>query len=126
MAAGHPAPEALVTCPVCGRGVPGPDYDRHLRREHDLVVYRGVRRPPSETLDAIRFDLIADPPSDVAWQALRRLARDELPDKPAKWLAEWLAESWGRLTEQRRAALFPQLVPLIAPGNDELVARLAV
>lgn len=124
MSAGPPPAEALLTCPVCQRGITAADYDRHLRREHDLVVYRGVRRPTAETLDAIRFDLLAKPPSDPAWQAVQRLARDE-SRQPAKWLAGWLTECLNRVPELQRGSVMSRLVPLIAPGHDDLIARLA-
>jgi hypothetical protein len=112
-------------CSLCGLSVAPADYEQHLRSDHGLVSYRGVRRELPEALEVMRFDLFGNPPSGEAWSALTRLAREEHGQGGTDWLAGWLATNLGRVPEGKRKALLAALAELIGTGNEAMVRALA-
>ena len=125
MSEGSPLPEALVLCPVCSQGVGPRDFEQHLQRQHGLYTYQGVRRTRDDTLDALRLDLLADPPSELAWQTVSRLARDEWGDDADASLARWLADGLKSLPESRRESILEALAIHLGAEQPNLLLALA-
>jgi hypothetical protein len=119
------APEALIVCPICQAGLAVTEYEIHLRQAHGLCAYRGVRRSFDDTVEAMLDDLLRIPPFAVAWPALVRLAREELGEPPAPFLAHRLAGALARLPVASIGRILPDLAAVVAPGNTPLVAALA-
>src|SRR5437773_9517034 len=117
------APEALIICPLCRDGVATSAFDDHLRRAHDLVTYRAVRRSSRETLETVLGDLLTTNPPEDAWQALWQLAREGHGNRADRAVADWLAAALDDLGDGREAVL-AALAPLAAP-QPRLVAALA-
>jgi hypothetical protein len=72
----------------------------------------------------VRVDLFGDPPSDVAWQAVQRLAREEHPDTASAWLAAWLTGAAERLSPAHRESILAAISMLITPDNENLLKAL--
>src|SRR5262245_7867419 len=107
--------ETTTTCPLCREDVAASAFDDHLRREHDLVTYRSVRRSTRETLEAVLGDLLTARPAQDAWQVLGQLARDARGSDAEKQVAEWLSEALEELGERQEGAtaVTAALAPLV-------------
>lgn len=116
-----PDGDSPTACPICRQVCAAGSHDDHLRTVHGLVRYRGVHRGLDDTLDAIRDDLICAEPSDAAWQALVRLAREVKGDAADAYLARRLA-SWLAKADR---AVHGALVTLLVPGSIPLFLALA-
>lgn len=117
-------PEAMMTCPLCRDNVAASAFDEHLRRQHDLVTYRSVRRSSRETLEAVLGDLLTARPAPEAWQALWQLARDAQGATAEKAVAEWLGEALAQMSQRNDAvtAVTAALAPLAT--HPRLIAAL--
>jgi hypothetical protein len=121
-----PVPEALVLCPLCSQGIGPSDYERHLQRQHGLFTYRGVRRTWTDTLEAIRADLFAESPSELAWQTLSQRMREQvLPAEAETHLAEILAAGLAAVPETRRELIVAALAVLLRAEPWRLWQELA-
>ena len=106
--------EALAICRVCGAGVAPRSLNDHLREGHGLYTYRGVHAGRGDTLDLVLDDLLKAEPSDPAWQALVRLARNERPDDPADAVIDLFVPALIRLRADAQPAVIRGLARLLA------------
>jgi hypothetical protein len=117
--------EALAVCRVCHEGVTPAGYEEHLRRAHGLYAYRGVHAARADTLDLVLDDLLALRPTDVAWQALARLARADDPADPEKAACDLFVPGLARIDRALQVPICRALAALIAPAAADVLLALA-
>lgn len=122
----RPPAAGLVVCPLCQSPVPPAALDDHLRRLHRLYTYNSVHRSLDDTIDAMLDDVVSPRATDVAWQALLRLAREEYGPSAGRFLATRLRRKLGRVDPKSQSAVLSAVAPVVAPGHPHLISTLAM
>ncbi len=119
--------DAPLICPECGAAPTAADYESHLREVHRLFLFRGARRPYTETLAHLLNLLTAVPPDADAWEMLTALMRREQGARASTVLAALLGALLTRVDGERGAAALDALAELLARDDDDarLTAALA-
>ncbi len=82
--------ERPVICTECGAQVAQADHDAHLRRDHHIYEFRGVRRSLPETLALLLDAVCGGSPDYEAWAILEGVAREEYEGRADSELAAQL------------------------------------
>src|SRR5436190_18612336 len=70
-------PEASMICPACDAELNPAAFELHLRRLHQLYLYRGVPWSRDAALPVLLDALLAPQPALDAWVVLADLAQEE-------------------------------------------------
>lgn len=120
------APEALVICPECDAALSGRNYEAHLRRVHQLYLFRGTRRPFDATFVVLLQALLRSSPDPEAWQLLTSIVAEQHGSRTPVFLAFTLGAALGRLDDKARHDVIPALADVLAVARPlALAAALA-
>lgn len=119
--------ECPVACPECGDPIPQSQLDDHLRRNHGIYQFRGVRLTRSKMVVALLSAVCRPEPDVAAWEALTALADDEVGSRAVEFLAARLGQRLAGLPQEEQTAAVVGAAEVIAssPLAEPLTRRLA-
>jgi hypothetical protein len=119
--------ERPVACPDCGAAVPQNQLESHLRREHRVHQFRGVRRSLPDTFGVLFACVCGGSADPEAWAALEALAPEEYGAHGTAFLAARLAQELTLLGRHRWDEIGGPLADVISASSqaEEMVHRLA-
>jgi len=119
--------ERLVHCTECDAVVQAGDLELHLRRAHQVFQFRGVRRSPTETRDAI-VKAVCTPPADLsAWKSIQSLAADKHPEEADRYVIAWLYQYLKEVeTPKRSMAMAAVAEVMISAGAADRLLPLCL
>lgn len=107
----------MILCSECRTTVAAADLETHLRQQHRIYQFRGVRRSFNDTFVALLEALLGDPPDAEAWQTLRDIAVEDQGARSDVFLAITLGQILTRINDNRREKTLEALGELIGRGG---------
>jgi hypothetical protein len=106
--------ERPVACSECKAQVKLVDLERHLRREHAIFEFRGVRRSYGEMRAFLLEAVCGTSPDYTAWATLEAIAGDRYAAQADGRLVSWIGPKLRSLSPEQRPHGVKALAEVIA------------